>query len=327
MNRHFAPDLLKAIAAIGVVYIHGAIIFGTTSIFQKSIEYLFKFAVPCFLIIWAYFYEISYSKRKGKERIKYTISKFKHLLYIYLIWGTIYFFLTVDWNTITSIKIITKHFLGYGWSGQYFLLILFQLFILFPILRILYEYKIIKLIILIFTILLYVVWSYFYGYIPSFITKIGDKLFIFWIPYIFLAISLARNKLKKIDLFYSLFVILIPLEFYLIKNIDSGFESRITLSVFLASTLLSIAIFKNNLDFIPIKLKSQITLIAKNSFPIYLINPLVILILESIIPKKIFPDTIIFEIVLPLFATFLITFICIKIGILIKKLKLEGILI
>lgn len=136
MNRHFAPDLLKAIAAIGVVYIHGAIIFGTTSIFQKSIEYLFKFAVPCFLIIWAYFYEISYSKRKGKERIKYTISKFKHLLYIYLIWGTIYFFLTVDWNTITSIKIITKHFLGYGWSGQYFLLILFQLFILFPILRI-----------------------------------------------------------------------------------------------------------------------------------------------------------------------------------------------
>lgn len=326
MNRDFAPDFIKAISSIGVVYIHGAFLFGTFSIFQTYLEYLFKFAVPCFLIIWAYFFEKSYSKKSKKERIKYVLGKFKHLFIVYILWGTIYFFITVDWNNITSLKIITKHFLGYGWSGQYFLLILLQLFILFPLVRIAYNYKILKLFILIFTLILYVVWSYFNYNLPTIFTKLGDKLFIFWIPYLFLAISLARNELKKINLFYSLLVFLIPIEFFIINNLCFGFASRITLSVFLVAHLLSVAIFKNNLNFIPEPMKKIITLIAKNSFVIYLTNPLIIIILEFVIPKNIFPDNFIFQFILPLFSTLLIMFICIKLSSLMKKMNLEGIL-
>src|SRR6187402_786696 len=135
MNRSIAADLIKSISIFGVVFIHGSTLFGYASYLTEMLRSLFRFCVPCFMIVFAYFYEISYAKKTNQERKAYTYSRLKHLFVVFFLWSTFYFLMLVDWKDLTFQQLITKHFSGYGFAGQYFFIILFQIIVLFPLLR------------------------------------------------------------------------------------------------------------------------------------------------------------------------------------------------
>jgi peptidoglycan/LPS O-acetylase OafA/YrhL len=70
-NRNFPADLLKAIAIFGVVFVHGNGLFGCSSFFSEIMTWMFRIGVPCFIVLWAYFFAKSYFA-KTKEQKKFT---------------------------------------------------------------------------------------------------------------------------------------------------------------------------------------------------------------------------------------------------------------
>lgn len=326
MNRSISADLIKVLSIFGVVFIHGASLLGTNSDFQTYTSDFFRFCVPCFIIIWAYFFEKSYQKKKYNERKKYILTKFIHLFTVFFIWSCLYFLKLANWDTINLTKVITTHFSGYGWAGQYFFIILFQLLLLFPLIRKIYNYKIMYYSLIIIIFCTYIYYGYFYNTIPDSIKKIGNRPFIFWIPYVFIGISIANQKMKKIKIFNAFILFLIPIESFILNYFDYDHDPYTTPGILLASILFSVAILQN-----PIKIKSErigniITFIGKNTMTIFVANPMVIIILNSMIPKYIFNNLIIWQIFLPFLSSIIILCICLFISMLINKSKMNGII-
>ena len=127
--REDFADSLKGIAIIGVVCIHvSRLFFGTDGGF---INYYFHWAVPVFIIISTYFF-IKSDIKKHNSYSNSCKKRFIGLFVPYIFFSLIYFFLTSEPN-ISILKIITRHFTGYGWTGQYFFIIMLQLVFVFPL--------------------------------------------------------------------------------------------------------------------------------------------------------------------------------------------------
>lgn len=324
MNRSISADLLKSLSIFGVVFIHGSSLLGTNSHFVIYISSLFRFCVPCFIIIWAYLFEKSYQKKPKDERTKYILSKFLHLFTVFFVWSFFYFLNLADWNTLNLTNVITTHFSGYGWSGQYFFIILFQLLVIFPIVR--KQSRFLYNLIVILLILIYIYYGYFYSEVPDIMKKIGNRPFIFWLPYVFIGISLANDKIKKIRLSYVLIVCLIPIESYILNYFGIDHDAYITPIVLLSSIIFSIAILQNQITIKSAFIANIISFIGKNTLTIFVSNPMVILILNSIIQKTISQNSTTWQLFLPFISTSMILCICLSISLLIKKSKLNGIL-
>jgi hypothetical protein len=248
-SRLISADLLKTVSIIGVVWIHGAATFGCESDFSKALQNLFRFAVPCFFIMWAFFFEKSYANKSREQRIKYLKRRFIHDFIIYLVWSLCYFFITVDWETLTFSKLFTTHLTGFGWAGQYFLVVLLQLTILFPLIRYCYSVKILRWVIVVITAIVYVVFAYFYNFIPALICKFGVSPFLYWIVYVFAGIALARNEFVKMPKWLCFLVFLIPLEFALISTNSNNayiFPCVFVGAIALCAVVLQTAIKINN---------------------------------------------------------------------------------
>jgi hypothetical protein len=326
MNRSISADLIKSLSIFGVVYIHGSFLLSGNSDFQAYSSYLFRFCVPCFIIIWAYLLEKSYQKKEQKQRKSYILEKFVHLFTVFLIWSLIYFVILADWTSLNFKKIVTTHFAGYGWSGQYFFIILFQLLLLFPILRKVDKYKFIFYPVVILLCLLYIYYGYFSDSIPNVVKKLGDRPFIFWIPYVYIGTALAKEKLRKIKLSNSFFILLIPIESICIDYFTQDHFGYLTPVVLLSSILFTVAILQSPIKFKSERINNLITFIGKNTLTIFVSNPLVIIVLKLIIPQPIFPNLLAAQIILPFISSFIILGICMLISILINKSKLNGIL-
>ncbi len=282
MGRNTNADLLKCISIFGVVFIHGAFILEET-IFLQYFRDMFRFSVPCFIILWAYFFEKSYNKKAKKERTRYISKRFLHLFRVYFLWSLLYFFITVDWQVVTAKNVLTKYFTGYGWAGQYFFIILFQFLLIYPVLRKIFETRILKLITIILVVVFYAFYSYYYDALPLILNKIGARPFIFWIPYVFLGIALARNTVNKISRFFLIAPLLIALEFFILNKLNLQHSPYITIGVLVASILFSVSILHIKSIEIKERLKNFIDFIGSNTLIIFVSNPLIILALERIL--------------------------------------------
>ncbi len=327
MSRSISADFIKTFSIFGVVFIHGSGMLGGSSIFNEYLSYFFRFCVPCFIILWAYFFEISYSKKDKKEKKKYIRVRFMHLFMIYLLWSLIYFFNLDEWHELSLKKIITMHFSGYGFAGQYFFIILFQLLLLYPFLRDLYSRKYYRNILLLITVGLYFVFGYCESFLPEIILKLGDRPFIFWIPYMYLGIFLSKNQTLKIPIIFSLTVCLIPIEFFILKNLNLSHSYYITPLVLLSSLLSCSSLLQNKIDIKNKYILNIIDYIGKSTMTIFVCNPLVILLISVFITAN-GPNnfSVLEKIILPFISSFIILSICILIEIIIKKVKLNGIL-
>lgn len=286
ISRSASIDILKVFAISSVVFIHAGFMipFQSTS-FDVSVPQLtlaaraLRFCVPVFILLWAYFMEKSIMKR-GIGSIS---SRFIKLFIPFLIWSLMYFFLTADFKNLHLVKAITMYWTGSGWSGQYYFIILFQLLILFPAIR-----KVSRLLInhalfvLIVSFVAYLLVSHLSIFSHGLLNKVGDRLFIYWLPYVILGIIYAHGKDTKIR--FPLFVgilslLLIPAEVSFTH--PNSISPYLLPSVLLSSIILVKSVLAVNISYESLKpwQKRIIENIARNTPGIFCLNPLIIILL------------------------------------------------
>ena len=123
--RDIRSDYLKAAAIIGVVCIHVSLPFADA----------FRFCVPVFVAVWAFYFDRGLSRRNTQAAWVYVTRRFWGLFVPYLFWTVLYvslFHSRSEWEQVPLHTLIGGWFGGYGWHGQYFFIILFQLTCLMP---------------------------------------------------------------------------------------------------------------------------------------------------------------------------------------------------
>ena len=186
MIRAIAPDALKAIAIFAVVYIHASIPNDATAVIVKT----FRFCVPIFIIVWAYFQERSYL-RQSSWRANLP-NKLLVVLLPFVVWTVIYSVIQRGLPSGGVLSYLSREWAGYGWSGQYFFLILLQLIVLFPLLR---QIKVSQALLVSIFIAYALVFALLNAAtLPSWFVKISYRPFIYWLPYVALGIYFARHR-------------------------------------------------------------------------------------------------------------------------------------
>lgn len=335
-QRLASPDILKAFSIIMVPVVHGAHVIPLgpdSSSMETNADWTYLFTtslrvcVPVFIFLFAYFQERSILKHGNVDVFK----RFYRLLIPFLFWSCLYLFITADRSSLSFSKLITTHWLGFGWAGQYYFLVIFQLLFLFPFFRWLASRiagRIFLVYLLSVAFFAFCAYSGWFTMIP--VKKISWRPFIYWLPYVLLGIMYARGiKLKfSLSIPYALLCLaLIPLEIIYFKPDNStGFEFPM---MFVASMILINAVMNSALtyDSLPAGPGKAINFLAKNTLGIFCLNPLVIFILQPLFYAKgfyiQFPGSFF---LMPVISGFLVLAGCLLIIYVLKKIRL-GILI
>lgn len=189
--RNDSADALRAWAILGVVSIHSSDLVLSPQQHQAISAY-FRWSVPAFIVLSAYFSVASLLR---------TPEPFWHFLQRRLIkiglpffaYSLFYFFLKADYQNLTLTSTLTRHFSGYGWAGQYFFVVIFQLLPFFFIL----SRKRITAATLIasFTIGLIIFHAAPTGFDNHLILRqLSARPFIYWLPYAILGAFLAQHE-------------------------------------------------------------------------------------------------------------------------------------
>lgn len=331
--RSANADILKAIAILAVVFIHGSgmIPFSPTNLDLSSSSTLLaakglRFCVPIFIVLWAYFMEKSTIK-KGKQNV---MTGFYKLFIPFVFWSVVYFLLTTDFKTLTLTGMISKHWLGYGWSGQYYFIILFQLILLFPVFHLISgKLKNYHMMIVILSLLFYIVISYSGWFRISAVDKLNDRPFFYWIPYVVSGIIYAHKNIFKFPVrlsFGILSIALIPLELYFLHPKSDSIY--LLPGVFICTfILLSSMESKLSYEALPRWVALPVQQLSGQTLGIFCLNPLVVIILNPILVSLHFsPRLTGLSIIMPIFSTLVVTGICFLLIYLLKRAKL-GILV
>jgi Acyltransferase family. len=324
-SRSVSADFIKSISIFGAVFVHSFGILCNLSGFDIDMTYTFRFCVPAFIALWAYFLEISYSRKNKSERLIYLKYRFIHLFRIYFIWSLIYFITIAQWQ-VSFVKNITMYFAGFGFAGQYFFLLLFQLLILHPFLRVLYLKRALRLITISIILLVYILYGYYQHLLPNLLLKIGERLFLFWIPSVFLGIAMVHGKIIKIPLMMSLSILLIPIECYILKRYNLNHFTHITPVVLISSILFCISIMQNEhlIKTVILKLMKHETLtyISSNSILIFVLNPMLCAFFLQFNFSNYFNFSYVENIILGSIVAITIMFFCLVIGEFFRKIGL-----
>lgn len=328
-NRLISPDLIKAISILGVLFLHSPEILTSSNPIKFHLQEVLRFCVPCFIILWAYFFEKSYSKALNfQERFLYSKKRFISMFKIYFIYSTLYFLILVNWDTITLQKVITSHYLGHGFTGQYFFIIVFQLILLFPVFRYIYFKRNLMTFLIIIISCLYIYYTFYFNSLPVIFSKIGDSLFIFWVPYVLIGIGLARNEIIKIPLIFILTIFFVPLEWYLLRNFNLFHSGYITPMVLISSVLFCISLMQSKLNITNKLILKIIDFFGQNSLVFFVINPLVIVLVNTYLKPTNFLEInkIVLNLLDPFLSFLLVLLLCSFVTFLIKKTKSNGFL-
>ena len=296
-KRLIGIDFLKSISIFGVVFIHSR----NDNIISEITSELFRVAVPLFIVFFSYFLEKNLSSVSTKKEYNDILKQKFFLLFLpYAFFTILYFFILNDLSLIKPRELITGYWSGYGWSGQYFFIVLFQLILVFPLLQKIVNLKLIYIITI--SLFLYLIMSYIFWNL-SFVSKLSDRIFIYWLPYAILGILLYKN----IDLFKNiankliLFTIfLIPTEFFIFNYFNIVHSSYVLVSVLVSSSLIAIYFIVNEniiKKYLPDYLKKLSIYISNKTLGIFVLNQLFIFLLKPfyhyIQVENIFIDSII----------------------------------
>lgn len=296
-KRLIGIDFLKSISIFGVVFIHSR----NDNIISEITSELFRVAVPLFIVFFSYFLEKNLSSVSTKKEYNDILKQKFFLLFLpYAFFTILYFFILNDLSLIKPRELITGYWSGYGWSGQYFFIVLFQLILVFPLLQKIVNVKLIYIITI--SLFLYLIMSYIFWNL-SFVSKLSDRIFIYWLPYAILGILLYRN----IDLFKNiankliLFTIfLIPTEFFIFNYFNIVHSPYVLVSILVSSSLIAIYFIVNEniiKKYLPDYLKKLSIYISNKTLGIFVLNPLFIFLLKPfyhyIQVENIFIDSII----------------------------------
>jgi hypothetical protein len=199
-TRDTRSDLIRGLAIWGVVFAHGSNLLLKHGVALIPVE-TFSWPVPVFVILSAFF---SAGSILRNDQIHYWQSVRKRLLRLgipFLAWSVLYLIVERKAWHLSILKIITQDFAGYGWSGQYYFIILLQSAFILPVLArmrfgvrtVIASFAALETTVI---ILPNVHWH------PDLLRKILDDRFLpFWIPHLLLGVWLTRiwhNRLRSV---------------------------------------------------------------------------------------------------------------------------------
>lgn len=285
--RDLSIDVLRGIAIFGVPVLHANLPFFPHGVNMYVVNAgYFHFAVPVFIVLSALFMVRSLL-RKPEPYGSFVARRLGRLFIPFFVYSLMYFLLTADFKSLSPGSVITKYFIGTGWTGQYFFIVLFQLIPLYPLLA--RRKTPLWLVIASFCIALA-------GYPASqwamahsgVLSKIGDRLFVYWLPYVFLGSYLAhhyagwREKMASVDSRLALALVFgIPLIIFAHRHREAAYLAPVVLIAAFPLVPLSIAAFRN---FQP----KWLAYLGQNSLVIFCLNPLFVLLINR---SQIFAQT------------------------------------
>jgi peptidoglycan/LPS O-acetylase OafA/YrhL len=262
-TRDLHADYLKAAAIVGVVCIHAGLPF----------EDVYRFGVPVFIGLWAYYLEKALARRSPETHVAYLGQRLVELAVAYIAWTLLYIekFYEGRWDATPLHTIVGGWFGGYGWSGQYYFVILFQLTLLFPLMR-RWVAEAPTLPVIAAGVALNVAACYWL-FEHRWISAVGDRLFIYWIPYVAMGIALARGEFSRKSGLAIVAVLLLfaaPLE----SKLFTEHSAYLSVTVTIASLLLLMSAVAADRagPQQPTIVGRAIAFVGRNTFAIYVAN-------------------------------------------------------
>ena len=322
--RYHWADLAKLVGIFGVVYIHNS----------GYLNSYFRFAVPVFITISFFLIERSILMKKTFKVKDFLRKRPSRLAVPYLLWSCVYLFFNYQSTSKSILKFFSVHWIGFGWSGQYYLVVLASLTLLYPLFRMARVNLISLTIILAITLVFYIFFSYLS--ISKLVSKLHGLPLMYWIFYVYLGIYAARNyeklqhNLQRVSFFYRYILLLaLPLvmviENAFLQGSGSARESYFRISTILVSTLVFL-LFLSLEDCLIRKEANKFNIVVNwlgsYTLGIYCLNPLVIRMAQhfQFISSNNHPLFFI-ELILSISNCSIIYLICLFISILIGQLK------
>ncbi len=312
-DRLFFIDFLKAISIISVVSFHSIFVppntYDSSALLLETLFVPLRFCVPTFLVISFFLLEQSFHGNGQNSFIKTFLLLRKRLYRLFiptLFWFTLAGFKFLVQNKTRS-EIASMYLRGTIFSGAYYLLVLFQFFPIFFLIR--GKFRELKniLFLILFQSLLSLSLHYLIRVdacesIEQILIKLGLPFFLYWFAYMAIGayfyhnysriLSLSKRLSKKKNLLILTVTIIFFLVEYqwLYRSLSPPFEYTM-LSCILSSItvfLCFIQIKKSHFNQVFLKL---INLLAKYSLGIFCINGIVGRIL-SFVGKSLFENAI-----------------------------------
>ncbi|MCR4324455.1 MAG: acyltransferase [Candidatus Curtissbacteria bacterium] len=302
-------DILKAIAIIGVIWIHvisGAFNFidpkSISFKFYLVLDQIFRFSVPLFVALSGYTLALKYEDFKVNLREFFT-RRVIRILPWYLFWAT-FFLLYVKLTEpaySSQYTLFEKYFLGRADYHLYFVPMIFQLYLLFPLLLFLLRRA--KLGLLVGMFLFELGFYYFLtqvteGSVTSDLFKTDQKQYVFfgtWVFYFLLGIYLRikGNTLRALKYISAVFLVA-SFSWVLFDSFKIVSESGNLLAatrftripvLFYASSFIAFCLFFSQyLLRLPQKIVDMLVVAGKRSYVIYLLHTFVIRLAFEHIP-------------------------------------------
>ncbi len=239
--RDAGADYLKAAAIFGVVFIH------TPGSGAGSVDEVFRFCVPVFVGLWAYYFEQGLARRPADQHARYARDKFIRLLIPYLFWTAVYVPIRhplAEWAD-TPFLVHLDRFAGNGWPGQYFFIILFQLIPLVRLTRWAFGPRIMWLLIATGPLLYLLVETTKWGY--PVVSQSSDRIFVYWLSYVALGMGLARGYIPRLPgvplaIVAAVALLLAPTEVRALERVSANPSRMILVSVCVGSLALLLAL-------------------------------------------------------------------------------------
>lgn len=268
-------DWLKAAAIFGVVFIHAP---GPPGHYTLAA----RFCVPVFVVLWVYYLDLGLSRRPASAHWSYIGSRFLRLAIPYAFWSAIYFptyHTAADLSTTSLSTILNEWLGGPGWAGQYFFIILFQLAVVVPLV-LPYIGRSAVLVGVLVGPLLHPLSVGMWG--RPIVNALGDRFFLYWLPYAALGIGLARGYLPRVPALVLLVggviaLALAPFEYLLLESLTEKPVSVYVGSVALAWAALAPRRAPTASESAsPSQVSRGVSYVGQHTFPIFLTNPLLL---------------------------------------------------
>lgn len=270
-TRDLHTDCLKGAAIVGVICIHAGLAFHD----------VFRFGVPVFVGLWAFYVEKALARRPPEAHAAYLIQRMVELAVPYLAWTLLYLekFHGSNWADTPLHTIVGGWFGGYGWAGQYYFVILFQLAVLFPLVRRCMT-RVPALPVILAGVALNVIAGYWL-FDHHWIGAIGDRPFIYWIPYVVMGIALARGQFRSVPGLAIVAVLLLLAAPFETAHNGEG-RSYLAFTVTIGSLLLLVAAAAADraAPAAPGPLAKAVAAVGQNSFAIYVANVAMLEVLD-----------------------------------------------
>jgi hypothetical protein len=312
-SRYFWIDIIKAIGILGVVYIHAPEVFllnlNGCQLLIPTIY--FRFGVPLFVIISFFLGEhLRLERSLSLSTFQFWKKRLPRLFLPYIVWSVFYFAFEVYRRYPKNFQFSLTGI----WAGQYYLVVLLQLTILFPFL---YGIKITpKRLMLVGTatfLFSYLPFSYFLIGKFQGISKYNPSFGFYWLFYLLFALYVAREYelvralIKRIKLSVRLSLLFgLPLLFcgedFLLQHLtwflNGNLNPYLRLSTLVVSSLMFLLFIDLDVELNKLKIKGAIANLCDRSIStlstwtlgIYCLNPFVILLSKDILENFSYRD-------------------------------------